>query len=63
MSVTRSFAPTSLLLGNFVIGTAIIGPSGMLTELSSGLGVSIRDAGLLITFGAVMLCICSPLSA
>jgi len=61
--VTRSFAPTSLLLGNFVIGTAIIGPSGMLTELSSGLGVSIRDAGLLITFGAVMLCICSPLSA
>jgi len=63
MSVTRSFAPTSLLLGNFVIGTAIIGPSGMLTELSSGLGVSIRDAGLLITFGAVMLCVCSPLSA
>lgn len=61
--MTRSFAPTSLLLGNFVIGTAIIGPSGMLTELSSGLGVSIRDAGLLITFGAVMLCICSPLSA
>lgn len=35
----------------------------MLTELSSGLGVTIRDAGLLITFGAVVLCICSPLSA
>jgi predicted MFS family arabinose efflux permease len=52
-----------LLLGNFVIGTSIIGPSGMLTELSSGLGVTIRDAGLLITFGAVVLCICSPLSA
>lgn len=61
--MTRSFAPTSLLLGNFVIGTSIIGPSGMLTELSSGLGVTIRDAGLLITFGAVILCICSPLSA
>ncbi|MBN9041322.1 MAG: MFS transporter [Rhizobiales bacterium 62-47] len=61
--MTRSFAPTALLLGNFVIGTSIIGPSGMLSELSSGLGVSIRDAGLLITFGAVMLCICSPLSA
>lgn len=61
--MTRSFAPTSLLLGNFVIGTSIIGPSGMLTELSSGLGVTIRDAGLLITFGAVVLCICSPLSA
>ena len=61
--MTRSFAPTALLLGNFVIGTSIIGPSGMLTELSSGLGVTIRDAGLLITFGAVVLCICSPLSA
>ncbi len=58
-----SFAPTALLLGNFVIGTSIIAPSGMLGELSSGLGVSIRDAGLLITFGAVVLCICSPLSA
>ncbi|MGB3866036.1 MAG: MFS transporter [Xanthobacteraceae bacterium] len=58
-----SLAPTALLLGNFVIGTSIIGPSGMLGELSSGFGVSIRDAGLLITFGAVVLCICSPLSA
>lgn len=58
-----SFAPTALLLGNFVIGTSIMGPSGMLTDLSSGLGVSIRDAGLLITFGAAALFICSPLSA
>ena len=58
-----SFAPTALLLGNFVIGTSIMGPSGMLTDLSAGLGVSIRDAGLLITFGAAALFICSPLSA
>lgn len=58
-----SFAPTALLLGNFVIGTSIMGPSGMLGELSSDLGVSIRDAGLLITFGAAVLFICSPLSA
>jgi predicted MFS family arabinose efflux permease len=35
----------------------------MLIELSSGLDVSVRDAGLLITFGAVMLCIGSPLTA
>jgi len=61
--VKSSFAPTALLLGNFVIGTSIMGPSGMLTDLSSGLGVSIRDAGLLITFGAAALFICSPLSA
>lgn len=58
-----SFAPTALLLGNFVIGTSIMGPSGMLNELSSDLGVSIRDAGLLITFGAAALFVCSPLSA
>lgn len=58
-----SFAPTALLLGNFVIGTSIMGPTGMLNELSSGLGVSIRDAGLLITFGAAALFICSPLGA
>lgn len=58
-----SFAPTALLLGNFVIGTSIMGPGGMLNELSSDLGVSIRDAGLLITFGAAALFICSPLSA
>jgi predicted MFS family arabinose efflux permease len=61
--VTRSFAPTALLLGNFVTGTAIMAPGGMLTELSSAFDVSIRDAGLLITFGAVVLCICSPLTA
>jgi len=61
--VKTSFAPTALLLGNFVIGTSIMGPSGMLNELSSDLGVSIRDAGLLITFGAAALFICSPLSA
>jgi predicted MFS family arabinose efflux permease len=59
----RRFAPTALMFGNFVTGCSVIGPAGMLGELSAGLGVSIRDAGLLITFGAVMLCIGSPLGA
>lgn len=49
------------MIGNFVSGIGLIGPTAMLGELSAGLGVSIREAGLLITFGAVMLCICSPL--
>jgi predicted MFS family arabinose efflux permease len=61
--MSRRFAPTALMLGNFVTGTAVLAPAGMLSELSSGLGVSIRDAGLLITFGAVVLCIGSPLTA
>src|SRR4051812_47995927 len=59
----RRLAPTALMLGNFVTGCSVIGPAGMLGELAEGLGVSIRDAGLLITFGAVMLCIGSPLTA
>jgi MFS transporter, DHA1 family, inner membrane transport protein len=61
--VERRFAPTALMLGNFVNGTAVLAPAGMLSELSSGLDVSIRDAGLLITFGAIVLCIGSPLTA
>ncbi|QWG16697.1 MFS transporter [Bradyrhizobium sediminis] len=61
--VHRRFAPTALMLGNIVIGCSVLAPAGMLPELSSDLGVSIRDAGLLITFGAVVLCIGSPLTA
>jgi MFS transporter, DHA1 family, inner membrane transport protein len=59
----RRFAPTALMLGNIVTGCSVLAPAGMLIELSSGLDVSVRDAGLLITFGAVMLCIGSPLTA
>jgi MFS transporter, DHA1 family, inner membrane transport protein len=51
------------MLGNFVTGTTVLAPAGMLSELASGLGVGIREAGLLITFGAVVLCVGSPLTA
>src|SRR6266436_137363 len=61
--VGRRFAPTALMLGNIVTGCSVLAPAGMLAELSSGLGVTIRDAGLLITFGAIMLCIGSPVTA
>ena len=61
--VHRRFAPTALMLGNIVTGCSVMAPAGMLSELSSGLGVSIRDAGLLVTFGALMLCIGSPVAA
>src|ERR1019366_1852815 len=59
----RGFAPTALMLGNIVTGCSVLAPAGMLGELSSGLGVTVRDAGLLITFGAIMLCVGSPLTA
>src|SRR3954471_19106483 len=61
--VHRRFAPTGLMLGNVVTGCSVLAPTGMLSELSSGLDVTIRDAGLLITFGAIVLCIGSPLTA
>jgi predicted MFS family arabinose efflux permease len=51
------------MLGNVVTGCAVLAPAGMLAELSSGLGVSISAAGLLITFGAIMLCVGSPVTA
>ncbi len=59
----RRFASTALMLGNVVTGCAVFAPAGMLPELADGLGVSVRTAGLLITFGAVTLCIGSPLTA
>jgi DHA1 family inner membrane transport protein len=61
--VERRFAPTALMLGNIVTGCSVLAPAGMLSELSGGLDVSIREAGLLITFGAVVLCIGSPVTA
>lgn len=57
------FTPTALMLGNLVTGCSVLAPAGMLPELSAGLGVSIHAAGLLITFGAITLCIGSPLTA
>jgi MFS transporter, DHA1 family, inner membrane transport protein len=53
----------SLMLGNFVTGVAVLAPAGMLNELSAGLGVSIQQAGWLVTFGAILLCVGSPLMA
>lgn len=51
------------MLGNVVTGCSVLAPAGMLAELSDGLGVTIHAAGLLITFGAIVLCVGSPLTA
>lgn len=61
--VHRRFAPTALMFGNFVTGSSILAPAGMLLELASDLGVTVHTAGLLVTFGAMVLCIGSPLTA
>lgn len=53
----------ALLFGNFVIGTGILLPAGMLTELASGLSVSIATAGSLIVISGVVVAIGAPLIA
>lgn len=57
------FPRLALMFGNIVTGLSILGPAGMLSELASGLHVGIRDAGLLVTYGAVVVCVGSPIMA
>lgn len=61
--VTARAAAYALLAGNFLIGMSVIAPAGMVAPLAADLGVSVTSAALLLTFGAVMLCIGSPLVA
>jgi predicted MFS family arabinose efflux permease len=51
------------MLGNFATGLCILAPAGMLPILADGVGVGIREAGLLVTYGAVILCFGSPIVA
>ncbi|HWL04716.1 MAG TPA: MFS transporter [Xanthobacteraceae bacterium] len=60
---TPLMARNALMLGNLVTGVAVLAPAGMLPELAAGLDASIQQAGLLVTFGAVILCFGSPLLA
>ena len=52
----------ALLFGNFVTGTGILLPAGMLGELAHGFDVSIPSAGLLLVSG-VVVALGAPLSA
>ncbi len=59
--MTNLLARFALMSGNVLVGLSVLAPAGMLPELAAGLSVTIRDAGLLVTYGAVVLCIASPL--
>lgn len=61
--MTARTAAFALLMGNFVIGLSIIGPAGMIDPLAADFGISVASAAVLITFGAIVLCIGSPLVA
>ena len=60
---TQTLPRYGLMLGNFATGLTILMPAGMLVVLAEGLGVGIRDTGLLVTYGAVILCLGSPIVA
>ncbi|MFN0219153.1 MAG: MFS transporter [Hyphomicrobium sp.] len=53
----------ALLFGNFVTGTGILLPAGMLSELATGLTVSVPKAGGLLFVSGVLVAIGAPLIA
>jgi predicted MFS family arabinose efflux permease len=53
----------ALMLGNFVIGTGVMAVPGTLNDISQSLGVSIPQAGQLITAGAILMGLGAPLFA
>ncbi len=53
----------ALMVGNFVIGTGVMVVPGTLNDISQSLGVSIPQAGLLITAGAILMGLGAPLFA
>ena len=63
MRLTARGAALALLAGNFIIGLSILAPAGMMAPLATNLGLPVSRAGLIITIGAIVLCIGSPLAA
>ncbi len=61
VSPSRSPALLALCLGNFMIGTGIMLPAGLLNELAQGLSVSAAQAGQLIAVGALAIGLGSPI--
>ena len=57
------FALWSLLFGNFIIGTGVLLPAGMLSQLASDLGVSVPAAAWLMLAGGITIGFGAPLAA
>src|SRR4029079_3251186 len=53
----------ALFAGNFVIGTGILLPAGMLNDLSAGLSVTAETAGLLMLVGGIVIGFGAPIFA
>jgi MFS transporter, DHA1 family, inner membrane transport protein len=63
MNDAQARARWALLFGNFVIGTGVLAPAGLINEISSAFAVDVPTAGSLIGYGAALLCIEAPLLA
>ena len=63
MNDAQARARWALLFGNFVIGTGVLAPAGLINEITSAFSVDVPRAGSLIGFGAAVLCIEAPLLA
>jgi predicted MFS family arabinose efflux permease len=63
MNSVAARARWALLFGNFVIGTGVLAPAGLINEISSALSVDVPTAGSLIGYGAAVLCIEAPILA
>jgi predicted MFS family arabinose efflux permease len=63
MNDAQARARWALLFGNFVIGTGVLAPAGLINEISVAFAVDVPTAGSLIGYGAAVLCIEAPLLA
>jgi MFS transporter, DHA1 family, inner membrane transport protein len=63
MNDAQTRARWALLFGNFVIGTGVLAPAGLINEISSAFAVDVPTTGSLIAYGAAVLCIEAPLLA
>jgi predicted MFS family arabinose efflux permease len=53
----------ALLMGNFIIGTGVLLPAGLLNDISQDFKVSAATAGLLLLAGGVVVALGAPLAA
>lgn len=63
MNPAQVRARWALLFGNFVIGTGVLAPAGLINEISSAFAVDVPKTGSLIAYGAAVLCVEAPLLA
>lgn len=61
--MSETAARWALLFGNFVIGTGVLAPAGLINQLSAAFDVDAATAGSLIAYGAALLFVEAPLLA